>query len=116
MNDTKHAPSHDHAVALRYSERDRLPRVVASGAGEVAHQIVALAKSHDIPLREDRALSDILKTVAVGSYVTPESFALVAEVITYLYHLDEEWRKTRGHLDGIIGPPLNEDTKNVRLK
>ena len=104
MNESRRNSTPDHAVALRYSEKDKLPRVIASGAGEIAHQIVALAKSHDVPLHEDRALADILKTVAVGSYVTPESFALVAEVITYLYHLDEEWRNSRAHLDRVIGP------------
>jgi type III secretion system FlhB-like substrate exporter len=51
------------AVALRYkADEDAAPRIAAKGQGLVADQILKLAKQHNIPIREDRNLLQMLST------------------------------------------------------
>ncbi len=98
------------AVALEYREKDRAPRVLASGAGEVAKRILELAREHDIPISEDATLTDMLSQLQVGSTISPESYRLVAEIISFLYHTDKRWRELRPDLEQVMGPPVTEQT------
>lgn len=90
------------AIALQYTEQDELPRIIASGAGELARQILELAKKHNIPIREDEALTEMLSKLNVGAYISPESYQLVAEVISFLYHTDKEWRGRHPELKPVL--------------
>jgi flagellar biosynthesis protein len=83
------------AVALAYSpEKDLAPRVVASGSGKIAEQIVALARQHDIPLYEDPALAAALATVNLGDEIPPELYLVVAEVLAYIFRMMGKMRRT----------------------
>jgi flagellar biosynthesis protein len=74
------------AVALRYAPpRDEAPRVVASGRGTVAQQILELAFAHGIKVREDPDLAELLALVEVDTEIPLEAFAAVAEILAYLY-------------------------------
>ena len=43
------------AVALGYNkERDNAPKILASGKGELANNIIQVAKEHNIPIKEDK--------------------------------------------------------------
>jgi len=77
-----------HAIALGYDpEKDVAPRVLASGAGVIAEQILAIAKSQNIPIREDPVLASALANVEVNQVIPPELYALVAEVLAYVYRI-----------------------------
>ena len=79
------------AIALRYDpaqERDDAPRVVASGAGCVADEILRIARENDIPLRQDPALARALATLDVGQTIPPELFRAVAEVLAFIYKMN----------------------------
>lgn len=90
----------ERAVALRYHETEELPRVVASGAGEVARRILEIAVEHGVPIYEDGALASLLSSLKPGATISEESYAIVAEIISFLYHTDAEWRASRPHLTG----------------
>jgi len=76
------------AVALGYDpERDEAPRVLAAGQGLLAEKILALGKENGIPIREDPLLAAALASVAVDEVIPPELYALVAEVLAYVYRL-----------------------------
>jgi flagellar biosynthesis protein len=78
------------AVALAYHPGvDSAPKVVASGSGKVAEQIVALAHEHDIPLYDDPALAAALSTVDLGQEIPPELYLIVAQVLRYIYRVIE---------------------------
>lgn len=78
--------SPDYAVALGYNrEKHNAPVVLAKGAGSVAERIVALALDHDIEIRQDADLLQILKTVDIDQEIPVEAFAAVAEIISYIY-------------------------------
>lgn len=92
----------DRAVALQYSDPDELPRLLASGAGALAARIRELAERHNIPIAEDPKLTDLLFDLDVGEEISRETFRLVAEIIVFLYHVDEQWRRAHPELDRMI--------------
>jgi flagellar biosynthesis protein FlhB len=77
------------AVALHYERGvTSAPRVVAKGAGIVAQRIVALARSHAVPVVERKPLARALfKSVKVGQAIPTALYYAAAEVLAYVYRL-----------------------------
>ncbi len=76
------------AVAIKYDGTMVAPRILAKGAGVVAAKIRELAKSHNIPIVENKPLArTIYKTLKVGQTIPRELYAAVAEVLSYVYKL-----------------------------
>lgn len=86
------------AIALRYDpySGDSAPRVVATGQGAIADEILRLAREHDIPLRHDPALTGALAGLDIGASIPPELFRAVAEVLSFVYKMNESSAKIRG--------------------
>lgn len=83
MTDKKTPPQ---VVALRY-EGNGAPQVVAKGSGEVAKQILAVAKAHDIPLHENRDLVLLLSRLDLGQEIPENLYIAVAQILTFAYSL-----------------------------
>jgi flagellar biosynthesis protein len=81
------------AVAVERSSSDDSPKVVASGQGFVAEQILQIAFDNDIKVREDADLVEILSAVEVDSEVPLEAFAAIAEILTYVYQANNAEEK-----------------------
>ena len=76
------------AVALGYNRsQDNAPKVLASGAGEIANKIISLAKEHDIPIKEYPDLIEILSKVEVDQEIPPNLYKAVAEIFSFLYKI-----------------------------
>lgn len=76
------------AAALKYDEeKDKAPKVVASGRGKIAERIVEIAKEHGIPIYEDPDLVELLLKVDIGDEIPPELYKAVAEVLAFIYRL-----------------------------
>ncbi len=74
------------AVAITDSSQSgTLPRVVASGHGAIAEQILQIAWANDIKVREDADLIEILSAIDIDSEIPIEAFAAVAEILSYVY-------------------------------
>lgn len=103
------------AVALQYEDVESLPRILASGAGEIARQIVKIAQRHGVPVHQESTLTDLLSQLQVGSVISPESFRLLAEIVCFLYYTDCEWRRQHEDLAPIIETPFN-DAKELETR
>jgi flagellar biosynthesis protein len=76
------------AVALGYKPgEDIAPRVLASGRGEIAAKIIALACENCIPIREDPILVSALAELDVNTIIPPELYPVVAEVLAFIYRI-----------------------------
>ena len=62
-----------------------LPRVVATGKGAVAEQILQVAFANGIKVREDADIAELLSAVDVDSPIPIEALAAVAEILVYVY-------------------------------
>lgn len=79
------------AVALLYDkERDRAPRIVAAGRFVTAEQIISLATEHNIPMHKNPDLVEALLKFEVATEIPPELYKAVAEVLAFVYKLDEK--------------------------
>ncbi len=72
------------AVALSY-DGITAPILSAKGTGEIADQIIALAKEHNIPIREEPDLVNILAKLKLDEEIPRELYVAVAEVIAFAY-------------------------------
>jgi flagellar biosynthesis protein len=72
------------AVALHYGNRGA-PRVIAKGGGQVAEQIIALARQHGVPLEEDPALVAALAQIDLGREIPRELYVAVAQVLAFAW-------------------------------
>ena len=92
MNDAP--PKVNKAVALNYDRaHDEAPRIVATGRGYVADQILALAFAHGVRVREDADLVEILSLLEVDSVIPLEAFTAVAEILSYVYRANAIYKK-----------------------
>ena len=84
-------PTH-FAVALRYRpETDGAPIVLAKGQDELAGRIVRKAEEHHIAIIENVPLARALyATAELNREIPPELYNAVAEVLVYLYRMDEK--------------------------
>lgn len=91
---TPKPPRRKSAVALRYNTaKDRAPRVTAKGQGEVAERIMALAKEHGIPMREDPDLIQALSQLDLQHEIPPSLYNVVAEILAFVYRLNNDYRR-----------------------
>lgn len=67
----------------------RGPKIIASGRGAVAEQILQIAFERGIKVRQDSDLAEILSAVEVESEIPLAALAGVAEILRYLYQTDK---------------------------
>ena len=86
------------AIALDFDPRDpSVPTIVATGDGDVARQILAVAFEHGIKVREDPDLVEILSKLDVGDEIPIIAFAAVAEILTHVYRWELQQRSPTEH-------------------
>lgn len=74
------------AVALEY-DGITTPTVCAQGIGEVAQQIIKIAKEHGVLVQQDDELVEILAQLDIGDDIPENLYRAVAEVIAFAYIL-----------------------------
>lgn len=74
------------AVALRYDlEENKAPVLVAKGQGEIAKEIIKIAKENKIPVVENEALVEALIKLDLYEEIPPELYEAVAEILVYVF-------------------------------
>ena len=74
------------AVALQFNGIGT-PRVTAKGRGDVAEEILRIAREHNIPIQESRGLTELLSSIDLGGEIPPELYLAIAEVLSFAYSL-----------------------------
>ncbi|MCB0352739.1 MAG: EscU/YscU/HrcU family type III secretion system export apparatus switch protein [Bdellovibrionales bacterium] len=95
------------AAALQYNSAESLPTVLVKGSGLLADLIESLAKENGIPIAEESELLPLLMTTSNDSSVPKESFKILAEIFSFLYLADQQWRGDHPHLQPLIDAPTS---------
>ena len=84
-------PTH-YAVALRYNiEKDSAPVLVAKGQDELALRIVAVGEENGVYVLENKPLArGIFASTKVGAEIPPEYYGMVAEILVYVYRMNNK--------------------------
>jgi len=78
------------AVALSYDEtKDPAPKVVAKGIGDVAKEIIEIAKENNIPIQEDPTLVEMLSELEINQTIPEELYEVVAEIFAFIYKVEK---------------------------
>jgi len=81
------------AAAIKYdAEKSNAPTVTASGRGTIAEKIIELALEQGIPIKNDPDLVQILSKLKVGSEIPVELYRAIAEILAFVYSLNEDQR------------------------
>lgn len=84
------------AVAMAYrSSRDGAPRVIAKGSGVTAEAMISVAREHGVYVHQSPDLVNLLMQVNLDSEIPPELYQAVAEILAWLYAMDQA-AKQRG--------------------
>jgi len=82
------------AVALEYKDGMQAPMVLAKGERVIAERIKEMARKHNVPIIENPPLARaLLKQCPVGAPISPDLFEAVAEVLAFVYRLNQKKRK-----------------------
>ena len=82
------------AVALGYDpNKDNAPKVLASGKGYIAEEIIAVAKKNGIPIQDDPILTAALMEIDINQTIPPELYRVVAEVLSFIYRIKMKTRE-----------------------
>lgn len=80
-------PDHNSTVVALQYDGTCAPQVTAKGRGEIADEIIRLAREHDIPLYEDVELVNLLARLDLGDEIPEALYITVARVIAFAYSL-----------------------------
>lgn len=99
------------AVALAYDGK-RAPTVTAEGSGELAEQIIAIAREHGIPLFENPQLLTLLQQVGLGEEIPETLYLCIAQVIAFAYKIQgkfpHDWQPPKDHDNDMFPLPPGE--------
>jgi flagellar biosynthesis protein len=75
------------AVAIKgeESKADSSPKIIASGRGKLAEQILELALAKGIRVREDADLAELLVKLDLDTPIPGEAIVAVAEILAKVY-------------------------------
>ncbi len=81
------------AAAIQYDAgKNGAPQVTAAGRGTIAEKIIELAQDRGIPIKNDPDLVQVLSKLKVGSEIPVELYKAVAEILAFVYSLNENQR------------------------
>ncbi len=77
------------AVALAYTAGQQAPKVVASGKGLIAENIIKLAQENGVYVHESKELVAMLMDVDLDKEIPPNLYRVVAELLAWLYRIEK---------------------------
>ncbi len=90
MNHNEKEKPKQQAIALQYEqEKNIAPKVVAKGSGYIAEKIIESAKQHSIPVYQNKTLVSMLMAIELDREIPPELYQAVAEILAYIYRIDD---------------------------
>lgn len=77
------------AVALKYDRsKDSAPKVTAKGQGRIARKIIEIAREHNIPVKDDPDLLEVLSNLDIDQEIPAEIYVAVAELLAFVYSIN----------------------------
>ena len=108
-DNTSKKPKQKSAVGLKYQQGNQeddssagaasssAPTIIAKGFGDLAEEIIALARQNGVLVHEDPYLSDFLATLDLGQEIPDQLYHVIAELISFSYVLQgkfpDSWAK-----------------------
>ena len=84
-------PTH-YAIAIQYDASEfEAPKVLAKGKDLIAENIKEIANDNNLPIVENRELArSLYESVEIGGFIPPELYQAVAEILAYVYRINNK--------------------------
>ncbi|MFD2442736.1 EscU/YscU/HrcU family type III secretion system export apparatus switch protein [Bacillus sp. CGMCC 1.16607] len=80
------------AAVIKYDEKTgKSPTIVAQGKGQVAQQIIELAKKNNIHMQEDSSLVANLLDMDLGDNIPPQLYSVMAEILLLIEEMEKNY-------------------------
>ncbi|TWI57875.1 EscU/YscU/HrcU family type III secretion system export apparatus switch protein [Halalkalibacter nanhaiisediminis] len=79
------------AAVIRYDDENGAPKVVAQGKGQVANQIIELAKKNNVHMQEDAMLVENLLDMDLGDNIPPQLYSVMAEILLLIEEMEKNY-------------------------
>ncbi|TDO78329.1 flagellar biosynthesis protein [Halanaerobium saccharolyticum] len=90
VDKNKDNPKTKKTVALKYNQNtDQAPKIIASGRGSIAEQILKKAREENIPIKEDKDVVQVLAELNIGDEIPEELYTVIAEILSFFYDLED---------------------------
>ncbi|MBU2431633.1 MAG: EscU/YscU/HrcU family type III secretion system export apparatus switch protein, partial [Proteobacteria bacterium] len=60
------------------------------GTGKIADKIIELAQKHQIPIKDDPDLIEVLSSLEINEQIPSEIYAAVAELLAFVYSMNSK--------------------------
>ena len=98
-------PGNKKAATLQYDGKNA-PTVTAAGHGDIAEEIIALARENGIPLFENAELLNLLMEVGLGEEIPETLYLCIAQVIAFAYKIQGKFPEGWDEADTPLLPAL----------
>lgn len=77
------------AAAVKGDLENNKAKVVSSGSGDLANEIVRIAQEYNIAIKQDKDLAEVLSTLDVYDNIPDDMYEAVAEILQELYKINK---------------------------
>lgn len=81
------------AAAIKGDLENKNAIVTASGKGTLAEEIIMAAKEHNITIKQDENLAEVLSTLEVYENIPDDMYEAVSEILQELYFINKRLPK-----------------------
>ncbi|MFA6936869.1 MAG: EscU/YscU/HrcU family type III secretion system export apparatus switch protein [Treponema sp.] len=78
------------AIALKYPANADAPFITAKEKGALAQRMIEIARENNIPLVEDKVLTNVLTVQEIGKCIPEETWSTVAKIFAYIQKVENE--------------------------
>ncbi len=71
------------AVALKYTDDNISPVIIASGLGYMAEKIVEVANENQVPVYEDNSLATVLSQLELGREIPENLYQAIVDIYVF---------------------------------
>lgn len=89
--DFKNNVEEKRAISIHYeNSTDSLPKVISSRKGNMAKELIEMARKRNIPLEEDTSLLGNLLDMDLGENIPPQLYSVISEIFLLLQDLEKD--------------------------
>lgn len=77
------------AAAVKGDLDNNKAKVVSRGSGDLANEIMRIAKEYNIAIKQDKDLAEVLSTLDVYDNIPDDMYEAVAEILQELYKINK---------------------------
>lgn len=77
------------AAAVKGDIANKSAKVVSSGSGELAGEILRIAKEHNIAIKQDKDLAEVLSALDIYENIPDDMYEVISEILQELYKINK---------------------------